>query len=180
MPRKGSGVTTIRKLRDRCVWGRSKPLDCWEWKGGYHRGTPRMWVFDPGHNEMRVVAGARAAAIFAGLDVGPGMRAWMGCMHPGCVNPEHVIVGTYADWGKWQADNDVWKGSPLRIAAATATWRATIAKLNMDKARQIRSLKGSLPQSERARMFDVGVKTISDIDCGRRWKETSPWQGLGA
>jgi hypothetical protein len=180
MPRKGSGVTTIRKLRDRCVWGRTKPLDCWEWKGSYCRGIPRIWMFDPLHNDMRVLGGPRAAAVLARLDVGLGMRAWMGCMNDSCVNPEHVLVGTHAEWGKWQADNDVWKGSPLRIAAATATWRATVAKLDMNKAREIRALKGIVKQDERARMFDVGVKTIRDIDCGRRWKETSPWQGLGA
>jgi hypothetical protein len=176
MPRKGSGVTGIMDLRARSKVLRTKPLDCWLWKGAVSHGQPRIWMFDPFVGGMRAVTGPRAAAILGGLEVPAGGRAWMGCANPMCVNPHHVLVGTMAEWGKWIADNGTWRGVPARIAAATATARKHCSKLDMDKAREIRALE--LPQAEKAALYGVGVDVISDVERGKRWRETTPWDGL--
>lgn len=179
MGRKGSGVTSAAKLKLRCRVLPTKPLDCWLWKDGCDdNGEPRLWMFDPHLGRSHAVSGPRAAAIVAGLTIPKGGRAWMGCMNAGCVNPEHVLVGTMAEWGKWKADNKVWRDDPVRIAITTATVRRHRAKLDMEKARQIRAM--GVKQISMAALFGVSESAISAVVQGNTWRESNPFAGLGA
>lgn len=178
MPRKGSGITSATRLMRRCVTHRA--TGCWEWTGAFHRGAPRLWVHDPQHGRMCSMNGHRAAAIFAGLDVGPGRRAWMRCLNPACVAPHHAMSGTMAEWGAFMAESEVWRGNLTRVAIMTAAVRkSSVTKLDMAAAREIRSMSG-VTQREMSEMFGVGVKTISDVRRWKSWREASPFTGLGA
>jgi hypothetical protein len=180
MPVKDSGVRNRATLRARCNFlRRDDGFDCWLWRGSLNKGEARLWMFDPSAGKKRVISGARAGALISGLVIPEGGRAWMGCNNPACVNPDHVLVGSNAEWGKWKADNGLFKGNPLLIAAVTGHRRAS-AKLDMEKARVIRASKGVIHQTVLAAQHGVCVDTISDIWRGRRWRETSHWSGLGA
>lgn len=79
--------------------------------------------------------------------------------HLGCVNPKHVSWKTPADNA---ADRHI-HGTMARGQ------KIGISKLTETKVREIRALKGKLPDREIAVMFGVSRRNISAIHCGVSW-----------
>ena len=177
MPRKGSGATTVAKLRAKCTVDRE--TGCWHYTGALNatEKEPRIWVFNPKKGKSEAMSGAKAAATLSGKVIPAGGRAWMTCRCHDCASPFHVMTGTSVEWGAWMRENDVWKGSPRRKAATTAAARAR-AILDIDKARAIRS--SDAPGVVEARRYGVHPEQISRVRLNKAWIDPNPFQGLGA
>lgn len=79
--------------------------------------------------------------------------------HLACVNPKHMIWKTRADNLADMVDH----GTAVR--GESASW----SKLTEADVRKIRSLEGTVSQSEMAAMFGVSRGSVQDILRGRNW-----------
>lgn len=102
------------------------------------------------------------------ISVGPvpeGLCVIHSCHTPACINPDHLRVGTHQD----NSDDMVRAG---RSASGVKNGRA---KLTWKKVRAIREKynSGDYTLSVLSSLFGVSKQQISDIGCGRSWKEVS-------
>jgi hypothetical protein len=130
------------------------PDDCWEWAAAKQRaGYGRFLVNKKVHNAHRV-----AWAIAHGY-IPQGMLVCHTCDNPGCVNQEHLFLGTDAD----NAADKVQKGRQSKgedLPQSILTEKDVI---------EIRSLIGVLPQYVIAERFDCSKATVSEIKTRKRW-----------
>lgn len=86
------GQPLLKRLMDRCI---PEPNSgCWLWEGSTN-GRGYGLAFLQGGKKM---TGAHRAMLIAhGVPVGPADVVLHTCDMPGCVNPEHLQVGTQAD-----------------------------------------------------------------------------------
>lgn len=128
---------------------------CWPWIGGADRGGyGRFYVGD------HTVQAHRASWM---LHRGPIPEGKLVCHHcdvPGCVNPDHLFVGT-------DGDNAADRSIKFRSYSSTEP-RGRIRKLTEDDVRRIRTSKRSCGQI--AREIGVHPNTISKVRRGIAWK----------
>ena len=88
------------------------------------------------------------------------------CDNPPCVNIEHLFLGTKKD----NSRDSIKKGRakfPVTLKGEDAPW----SKLTLEQVKEIRSLKGMVPQKELANRFGVNQSTISRIQINLRWSQ---------
>lgn len=185
MPAKGSGITTLAKLRARC--SRSNPKDpdcCWLWKGAIRQGGgAAIHIHDPALGRDVIVSAPRAVAILKGKEIPRPGKSWTICGNPHCCNPLHERTGTYAEWGAWIRESKAWVGNLRRLGANAALGRRR-SKINLAIARQMRA--SPLTQKQEAQRWSellgrpISHDVVHDVRTGRRWLEPNPFAGLGA
>lgn len=137
-----------------------KAGECWEWTGGKERD---------GYGQFRLPNGHRQAAHrYAwewehGEPVPTGLVVMHKCDNPGCVNPDHLQVGTHAD--NMQDRNG--KGRQARGV------RHGNAKLTPDDVRTMRALyaKQGVTQVYLSKRFGVARSHVQRILAGERWTD---------
>ena len=87
------------------------------------------------------------------------------CDNPGCVNPDHLFLGT-------PADNVRDMASKGRHGAAHGEQHYN-AKLTVEDVRDIRKLRGKFTQGALAEMYGISQAHVSRIQVGTSWKEVS-------
>lgn len=183
MPAKGSGVTTITRLRARC--SRASVIDpdcCWLWKGAMRlNGQAAICIHNPATGKSEVVGAPRAVAILKGKDIPKPGKSWTTCQQAHCCNPLHERTGTYAEWGAWIKERQLWVGNE-RVKLAQTLNNRKRSRINLAIAREMRA--SPLPNTEEAQRWTeklgvpIGRKTVWDIRTGRHWEEPSPFRGL--
>lgn len=176
MPKKGSGVTSLDELKNRCVINEFS--GCWHWRGAMIGGHPRVWMMDPLKGSATSLSGPRALAFLTGKRMKNGWRAWMTCQHKDCMCPDHLMTGTTKRWGRWVAENDIFKGSPKRRAALLARWSKELPG-NKEKALIVRASD----ETGRAlsKRLELSRSVISRMRRGISWQgPVTPFSGLGA
>lgn len=153
---------------------RTKPGDgdCWIWTGshrGYpaHRRYPVLWFSD----RTRVGAHLLAYQAAHGKALRPGYGLRNKCGHRMCINPDHWKAMSLRDLAR---TTPVSRGP--KQSAAVMRGRRKIARLSVEKAREIRAaLAAGVVQRRLAEQYGMSVSTISGISTGRLWREPSPF-----
>lgn len=132
--------------------------ECWPWKGSFSGSYGTTW-----HNG-RAVAAHRVAWIKCNGAIPVKAVIRHTCDNPRCVNPNHLLVGSYSDNTQDMLSRG--RSNPPRGA------RNGQAKLNERSAVAIRILAPVYFGNFRAlaEHFGVSIVTISSIHLGKTWR----------
>jgi hypothetical protein len=150
-----------KSLRDRFLEQLHKTGDCWQWRGAKgHRG---YGVIGAGGYHGRTL---RAHRVAYELFVGPipeGMCVCHRCDNPGCVNPSHLFLGTYAEN---QADSLAKDRKPRgeRHGSARLTW-AQVQEIR-DRYQPYSPKFGGAALGQR---YGIGATEVWNIVHRRKW-----------
>lgn len=157
-----------QKIRETSVdrfWSKVKKGDnCWEWQAGKNQqGYGRF------HRLTGEKVGARLCSKMDGahrvaweLDNGPipeGLIICHRCDNPGCVNPGHLYLGTYAE-----------NSRDVSIRGRIKGEKNPNAKLTLEDVAMIRKLaKKGIRQQDIADGFKISSGHVSSIVCHKLW-----------
>src|SRR3972149_12256458 len=163
-------ITHISEKHKEKFWSyiRKSPSDeCWEWVGAK---TPLGY----GHLSIKrkKVYAHRIAFFLANGYLPAGLCVLHKCDNPGCVNPNHLWLGTYKD-----NTHDMFeKGRGNRTGKLVRKpFRGQAKKLTLEQAREIRA--AYIPNrnvSDLAKKYGVSKSLICRIAKGKTWKEVTP------
>jgi hypothetical protein len=149
-----------RKPAEERFWSKvekSSPSECWEWKASrYKHGYGIFWWKKYGEQYAH-----RVAWILTFGPIPDGICVCHKCDNRGCVNPNHLFLGTVAENIRDRdAKNRQNKGEKMKSA-----------KLSRDDVLKIRELhKAGVRYSELARQFSVTWSTIKSACDYTTWK----------
>jgi DNA-directed RNA polymerase specialized sigma24 family protein len=134
--------------------------DCWHWLGTLTRGAPSIQIKRKRYRVARLVKLIK-----------PGRYVSMKCGQADCVNPAHIRTVSRSEYVKAAIANR----KPLTFVERRRN-RAASAKLNEQKAREIRELRtNGLSLRQLGRRFGVNYQTVQNVVTNRTWREASPW-----
>lgn len=140
---------------------------CWEWMGLKNRnGYGRTWTSGKASKE---IPAHRVSWIVHFGDLSDDLFVCHHCDNPGCVNPEHLFLGTPAD----NMADKVKKGRQARIGPKHPAKgeQNAMAKLNNEDVRYALNLRNSgMSQEKIGRTIGVSQTTIHRIFSGQSWK----------
>lgn len=134
---------------------------CWIWTCGYSStGYGSFWLGG------RSIGAHRASWVLHGKDIGEGEVLCHKCDTPGCVNPDHLFVGS-------QKDNILDMHAKGR-QHSNAGSRHGLHKVTEADVRQIRK-RGRAGESIHsiARDFPITASTIRGILSGKEWRHVA-------
>jgi hypothetical protein len=133
---------------------------CWHWTGATDKDGYGVLSLSSPHRSCR--ASRFSYQVFKG-PIPDGLLVLHTCDVTGCVNPDHLFIGTYTD--------NVLDCKNKNRLADTKGERHGRAKLTDEQVRQIRQWKGT--QGSAARYFGVCQQTISNIVIRRGWRHVT-------
>ena len=137
------------------------PSGCWEWSANKtHNGYGQIHFNGAQRRAHRVMYELKNGSIPDGLVV------CHKCDNPGCVNPEHLFLGT-------QKENmlDAYKKGRFPVAFNQSGEANHRAILSREDVLVIRSQKGLVSRSALAKEYGVSKSNIQAIHEGRSWKD---------
>lgn len=136
------------------------PSDCWEWAGAL---GPNGYGRTSGFGKNDLVA-HRVSYMLTKGDIPEGKIIMHTCDNRKCVNPDHLVAGTYLE----NMQDMTRKGRayhPIRSGN-----RSSRSILTEDAVRMIRSSKGQITDAEFARRFGVSKSAIRSARIGTTWR----------
>ncbi len=157
------GTQAVLRERFDAKWERCAKTGCWLWTASTAgRGYGQLRV--PG-TRRNVYAHRFSYELFKG-PIPRGMQLLHSCDNPGCVNPEHLSIGTCKD----NLQDMKSKGRHLR---GERNARAVLAPGQVEAIKVLLNHSG-LSQVEIGRQFGVHQTIISKIKRGERWEHVRP------
>lgn len=138
-----------------------KTQSCWLWVGGANlKGYGLIgW---PGAGSGSILA-HRYSWMLAHGQIPEGQFVLHKCDTPACVNPEHLFLGTLQD----NVTDMIVKGRKVQAVGT----RIGLAKLDPDKVREIRWLRGQgFLLTEIGREFGVDASVVSEVCNHKIWR----------
>lgn len=159
------GVFHYRKSPTERFWAKvdkKGPSECWTWHGV--RNDAGYGIFNINHKDVRA---HRFSYQLAHGDCPDDLEVRHLCGNPGCVNPDHLALGTHQDnmhdmviHGRSRSEDKVHRGS-----------KNGLAKLTEEQVLEIRHLHSQgVPKSELARRYGVDHSNIQCIVSRKTWK----------
>jgi len=133
----------------------TKKIDgCWQWKG---------FCTSSGHGQLGKKGAHRFSyELFKG-EIGKGLFVCHSCDNPGCVNPDHLFLGTPKD----NMHDMIKKGRDRKAKGETSG----TSKLKENEVLEIRRLSfEGKSYKELSEKFKISRVTIGQIIRGERWK----------
>ena len=125
---------------------------CWLWTGSVDKQGYGQLARGPTKKAHRL-----SYELFNGL-IPVGQFVCHSCDQPGCVNPDHLFIGTALDNNQ----------DAMRKGRTACGQGKSASKLTDDAVRYIRSSR--LNSTALANMFDVSVATVSRARHGNTWR----------
>lgn len=137
---------------------------CWEWTGAT-RSKIGYGHIQEGGKGSRTVSAHRVSYVLHYGQIPNGLIVMHKCDNPGCVNPEHLMLGTH----KANIHDMIRKGR--RIIVAPLGIENGKAVLNETMVREIRA--STEPHAVIARRLGVSSGAVRGVRNGRTWKHIS-------
>lgn len=136
---------------------------CWQWTGCIANSGKCLPYGRIGQGRRTIMAHRLSYQIHRNQEIPEGLFVCHKCDNPGCVNPEHLFLGT-------PLDNMMDRDSKGRQAKGE---RNGSAKINMAIARQIRQTdsEGEFTLAELSSRFGISVPQVSRILRNESWVE---------
>ena len=152
-------IRIIGTIQERFESKFTKSDDCWEW-GAYkdRDGYGTIWIAGRQQKAHRA-----SYQLYIG-EIPPRLCVCHRCDNPGCVNPDHLFLGTHAD----NAHDHVNKGRgfrPVMSGEKNVSAKLTEAQVIEIRARHSYGAKNV----DLAKEFGVAQQTISMIVCCHNW-----------
>lgn len=139
--------------------------ECWEWIGGHNHGGYGNFKYYPDINDRKkrhTIVAHRFSYIIANGEFSRDLLILHKCDNPGCVNPNHLFIGTQFD-----NMNDMRSKGREWSNIGTKNGRA---KLDEDKVREIKLMvKEGKTDVELSHKYNVAPVTIWQIRKGNNW-----------
>lgn len=127
---------------------------CYLWLGGLDKGRAYLW-----HSHTKKENAYRVAyRLFKG-DIPEGLLIRHTCDNPACVNPEHLLVGTYKDNREDCVRRNRQAKGKTHVGYRNLTW---------EKVEYIRN--SPLNNSEVARELKIDPSSVSKIRAYKQWR----------
>jgi hypothetical protein len=133
---------------------------CWLWKGCKKDGYGYMMTGSRSDGTRRKIAAHVFSYRYYNGPIPPGMVVYRKCTTTGCVNPEHLRVGTRGDMVRMALKHGTWKQGNALSFPNTAGENNGRSKLTNDQRRAILLDKGRLKVIVLARRNNVTEQTI--------------------
>ena len=141
--------------RERFLAKVSKTAGCWLWTGATnYKGYGALRI-----DGKNVFPHRFSYELYIG-NVPEGVFVCHKCDNPSCVNPAHLWLGTNTDNVQ----------DMVKKMRHTIGERNPMAKLTKEQVIKIRKLKDNHSLSQLAKLFGLGVSTVSQIVNRHRWK----------
>ena len=134
-----------------------KSGDCWEWLAGKNKKGYGQF-----HISRKQLGAHRVSWELTNSEIPEGLCVLHRCDNPGCVNPDHLFLGTAQD----NSDDKISKGRDSRLKGEDLPQ----SKLTWKDVREIRSIYPLLTQQQLATAYGVGQASIWEIVHNMRWK----------
>jgi hypothetical protein len=131
---------------------------CWEWTGAKTNGYGVIGV-----RRNTIEKAHRISYMIHKGDFQQAMCVCHVCDNPGCVNPEHLFIGTHRDNA---ADRDA-KGRAVQKPVRGED--QGLAKLTENSVRRIRIVAGAMSLQKLADLFGVSKKSILNVVQRKTW-----------
>lgn len=148
------GMNTLPVIPfDERFWSKvDKSGECWQWTGHTLNGYGKVMVYKTGEKPVCWLA-HRMSYVLAYKAIPEDMNVLHRCDNRGCVNPEHLFIGT-------QSDN---------LIDALKKGRAPGMKITEDEVRAIRAMPDKTLR-EIAEMFGISDAQAWNIRNHKQWK----------
>lgn len=136
--------------------------ECWEWAAGSRNKSGYGSIWD--NDKKSSIATHRLSYEIHKGEIPAGLVVMHTCDNPKCVNPKHLVLGTYKD----NTQDMLKKG---RHTAYRAFGEDNVrSKLTLEQAKYINA-HPELGHKQLASMFGVSPNCIRGVRIGRTWKD---------
>lgn len=159
---------------------------CIEWSGPLNNsGYGVLSIGDNSReNKKRVRAAHRVAYEKANGDIPEGLCVMHTCDNRKCVNPEHLVLGTWADNNKDRSKKGrsgkrvFSEDERARYSEMLKGERNHTAKLTDEQVRQLILERGSASYRQLGKKYGVAKSVVTSIFNGRSWKHIGQEYGI--
>lgn len=142
----------------------ANPDKCWEWRGSlHHSGYGKIML------SRKLKTASRVAWEITHGEIPEGIFVCHHCDNRGCVNPNHLFLGTHQD----NMRDMVNKRRHLRASRRSPKYlaRFKLSREDVDFIIEIYKSKQYLTMQELGDLFGVSKQQISNIINGKCWKQ---------